>query len=185
MVGTRVCYLHGGKSPAVQDKVQRAKVAIGLARLVTPIDEHDIEADPIKSFEVEFRRTIAAIRYYEAKLVEITDEKDLIWGKTREDFKTATEFAGVDETYEAKIHLYEERRFQERRHLLDLQKLWVVAKLGERKLAIEQTTVDALVGAMNAVIVGMNANPNDPSVRAIVRQAIEDAANHRPPAIEA
>lgn len=169
------CPNHGGDTPIVQERVTHAVVRRGLAKLVEPIDADDPEANPLNSFDVEFRRTIAAIRYYDSKITELTDEHDLVWGMTRQVEQGSGEFTGTDTTYESKINIYEERRFQERKHLVELQKLWITAKLGERKLAIEAATLDALQQVIDSILVGMNADPHDPAVRSIVSDAFTRA----------
>lgn len=141
----------------------------GLRRLVSPIAPDDWEANPINSFSVEFRRTIAAIRYYDEKIASLPDENDLVWGMTEQVEKGATEFEGTDTTYASKLNEYEVARRWERTHLTDLHKLWITAKLDVRKLEIEQRYVEHLDIAIVAIISQLGKDPRDVEVRNIVR----------------
>lgn len=170
-----VCNLHGGKSPAVVERQRRAAVHHGLALFTHPIDAADLEANPLNAFDVEFRRTIAAIRFCDAQIEKLSSSEDLVWGVTKIDSIGATEFAGQNVSYESKINAWEAKRFTEREHLTDLLKLWITAKLSEKKLAIEASTLDALQHVIDAVLISMNADPHDPKIRTIVTHAIDTA----------
>ncbi|MDP9115856.1 MAG: hypothetical protein M3O28_01015 [Actinomycetota bacterium] len=109
--------------------------------MVTPLLSDDWEAHPINSFELEFRRTVAAIRYYEEKLAEL-QEQELVYDLQSVVAKAATEFPGTDTTYAVGVHQLELARRWERQHLTDLHELWITAKLDMRKLEIEQRYVE-------------------------------------------
>lgn len=170
--GTTVCRMHGGAAPQVQRKVQLAVLHNGLRKLVAPIEQNDPESDMIFSFDMEHRRTIARIRYFDEKITELKEEKDLVWGVTKETVTRSGEFPGIDTVYEARLNSYYEAQFRERQHLTDLHKLWITAKLDEKRLALEADVMDRLEAVISSVIVGLGRNAGDPEVRMVVRQAM-------------
>lgn len=171
MTGIDFCSRHGGQLPNLRAKSKMAKTLIGLEKLVTPIPIDDWEANPVNSFTMEFRRTIAAIRYYDEKLAAL-HEQDLFWGLTQQEIDTTGEFPGTRTTSEAKINLAEESRRWERRHLLDLQKLWINAGMQQQALQIERDKMEMFERVMNNIIVGLGRDPTDPDVRGVVRASL-------------
>jgi hypothetical protein len=180
MPGLTVCHKHGGLAPQVQHKVQHARLRRGLDKLLVPVPEDHPEANPLESFSYEYRRTIAAIEYWTERIRTLTDERDLVWGQTREKVIGSGEYPGVDTEYEAKINIYEERRMLERRHLVELMKLYVKARIDVHRLQIESDTVSALNAVISAAILAIGADPNDPAVRAAVNGAFGQIAGTRP-----
>ncbi len=170
--GAKRCPIHGGESPPERARYELVAMREGLARYVTPISEDDPEADPYVSFSMEFRRTIAHIRYYEEKIASLSKESDLVWGKTKSESVTATEYAGVNTTLEAKTHIYEQACFRERQHLTDLHKIWIGAKLDAKKLEIEQGLIDRIDLTLNSILKGLGKDPDDPEVRKIMREGL-------------
>lgn len=174
--GLTVCGKHGGEFPNAKNKHRIAKMGQGLSKLVTPIEGDDWEADPVNSLEMEFRRTVGRIRYYDEKLSELQNEEDLIWGKTKEEIKDGFEKGDVTEykltAYEARVNMLHVLQMDERKHLTDLHKLWIGAKLDERRLAIAEQTVFMLNDAITSIVRGLGKDVNDPEVRQVVRQAL-------------
>lgn len=176
MTGLTVCLTHGGNLPANAAKSQRAKVRGALDKFVKPISADDKEADPIVAFEVEFRRTVARIRYFDEQIAKLEDANALVWGMTSQERKDGFEKGDVVTTtttvHEAKMNGYVEAQWQERRHLKDLTKIWIGAKLDERRLNIMESTVLMLNDAITAIVRGLGKDVNDPEVRQVVRAAL-------------
>jgi hypothetical protein len=178
MVGLTVCRMHGGSTQAARTKSEMVKIerkAIGMRKYTEPISPDDWEANPINSFEMEFRRTIAHIRYYEEKIAQLREE-DFIWGQTKEEDVNATEFAGTNVTYESGMHVYEQALFRERRHLHDLHKTFIGANLITKKIEAERELMDRLELAISGVIVALGRDPRDPEIRAVIRNELAKAA---------
>src|SRR5260221_537926 len=94
--GTGRCKLHGGsthdhKAAARTEIARRAVETYGLPREVTP-DVALLE---------EVHRTAGHVAWL-AEIVAAIEEDDLVWGKTEEVDKNATEFGGVDTTSDRK-----------------------------------------------------------------------------------
>jgi hypothetical protein len=174
--GIPVCQTHGGQLPSNLAKVKREKVRGALDKFVKPIKADDPEADPITAFEVEFRRTVGRIRYYDELIAKLDSSKDLVWGVTSEEHKKG--FDGDDyvnttsTVYEAKMNEYVAGQWEERKHLLAMSKIWIGAKLDERRLNIMESTVLMLNDAITSIVRGLGQDPNDPEVRQIVRTAL-------------
>lgn len=177
MTGLRVCDSHGGGTVRSRAKSQKAKQIIalqGMKKFTTPIDIDDPEADPFKAFELEHRRTLAHIRYFDEKLSEIKEEH-LIWGQTkREEIGAGTYDAidAVNQTFEAAANLYYTLQWEERKHLRELHKIWISANLDERKLEIEKSKVDMLDTVITRVLTKVGLDVHSPEIRAVVRDEL-------------
>ncbi len=169
MFGITVCRMHGGQLPTVKAKSERAKVIAEMQRFVKPIAENDPEAYPIYAFEVEYRRTIARIRYYDEKLAELEPEA-LGWGKTKEEDRNAAEFPGIDTTYEAAANMYHKLQWEERQHLVRMTKIYINAKLDEKKLQLLERQVLAFDGAITRLLARLGHDTTSPEIRNVVRE---------------
>lgn len=169
MVGLKRCRIHKGN--ANMGNHEREKLRRGMEKFVTPVDGADPEVNVVYGFEMELRRTLAAIRYYDEKIAEL-DEEQAFWGKTRTEDVNAGEFPGTNVTYEARMNAVMAARLEERKHLHALHKTWISAKLDERKIQATTALVDSLNGVITSVIVGLGQNPRDPEVRKVVRAAM-------------
>lgn len=130
--GTTFCQKHSGKKAReISFKTE------ALTRMQEFAKPYEGDMDPISIFEMEFRRTVGRIVWLEAEL-SLLDKQDLIWGKTKEEEINAGSgeyfTRGTNVTYEAKIHGFEDMLRWERKHLIDLEKVWIGAKLDQQKL---------------------------------------------------
>lgn len=171
LVGLTVCRIHGGQLPALRAKSEKAKVLMAMEKFVTPIPANDPEADFITAFETEFRRTVARIRYFDEKLAELREE-ELIWGKTKEEDIDAAEYPGVNRTFEAKANMYHQLQWEERQHLVKMTKVYMAAKVDERRLQIMEREVLALDKAITTILGRLGHNPKDPEVRSVIREEL-------------
>lgn len=169
--GLEVCRNHGGATKAAKDKSARARIVGKMSRFVEPISADDPLNDPIAAFEAEFRRTLGRIRWYDEELAQLEADA-LIWGQTKQEVVGASEFEGVNDTYEAQASLLHELQFRERQHLLAMEKVWIGAKLDSRRLEIQASYVQMLDKALSGVLSALGHDPSDPGVRAIVRQEL-------------
>lgn len=169
--GLRVCVKHGGATPPAVDKRERIKAMDAMRQFVTPIDGDDIEANPIAAFEMEFRRTIARIRYLDEILAELNPE-DLGWGTSKETIVGSGEYPGTDVEKVAQANIYYSMQLGERKHLVTLVKIWIGAKLDVRKLEIEEQKVNALNGVIEAVLTKLGHDIKNPEVRRTVRESM-------------
>jgi len=172
MVGLTVCYTHGGANKAAQKKSANARALTTMQKFVKPISAQDPEANPVAAFEMEFRRTLGRIRWYDEQLSLLPTEKDLIWGRTKRESKNATEFSGVDTTFEARANILHELQFRERQHLLAMEKIWLASKFESAKLDIQRAYVMQLDKALTGILTALGHDPSDPGVRQVVRDQL-------------
>lgn len=159
------CRRHGFHNKA--ERALKAKTELAMARFVEPIAPDDNEADPITAFEVEYRRTLGRIRWLDQKIATLKVE-DLGWGIRSQTEKDATEFPGTDTEYATAINIYVVLQQWERKHLLDMQKIWIGAKLDVAKLRIQAAHVEVLDTAITKILRRLGRKPDDPDVRMVV-----------------
>lgn len=158
--GTTLCATHSGeRGKAV---AQRTQALTEMQKFATP---YNGQIDPLSAFENEYRRTYGHIRWYEEKIGQLQSEKDLIWGLAKEEHVNATEFAGINRTYEARIHPFAEELFKERKHLVELTKIWLKAGLEERKIAVMREYMEYTYAMVNEAARALGHDPADPEVR--------------------
>lgn len=167
--GLRVCVNHGGGTLASRDKRSRAAALEAMKRFVTPIPGEDIEANPIVAFELEFRRTIAKIRFFDEMILELNPE-DIGWGRSKETLVESSEYPGTDTEKLAQANIYYRMQLDERKRLVELIKIWIGAKLDVRKLQIEEQKVDALNSVVEKILLRLGHDTKDPVLRATVRE---------------
>ena len=85
----------------------------------------------------------------------------------------ATEFNGVNTTYEARIHVFEELLWRERQHLHRLLQTAIKANLDERQLAQQQQMIDYTYGLVQRVATALGHDTADPEVRRIIGRQFE------------
>ena len=149
---------------------QRTAALTAMQRFVQPFQG---ELDPITAFESEFRRTVGRILWLEEQIAAFESEQDLIWGKVREEQVNAAEFAGTNKTYEARIHVFEEMLRWERKHFLDMEKVWIGAKLDERRLTLMQSQINYTYGLCVKLALALGHDPADPGTRTIIGRLFE------------
>lgn len=174
LVGLKVCKRHGGNLPVNQRISQVAK----LNAYLRPISELDPEADPIRAFDVEHRRTLARIRYLDEVLERILEGDNefadpsggLFYGLEKEESITASEWPGKNTTKSARVNVVYELQMKERAHLVKLHSLYIGAGIAKRALEIEAEKVRALDTVITGVLRALGHDVRDPGVRKAVRE---------------
>ena len=140
--GAGNCHFHGGSSPngkkhATEQAALKAVETYGLPRDISPTD----------ALLEEVRYSAGHVAWLRAKVAEL-EAADLVWGKTEETEKNASEFTGTDTTYAATPNIWLELYFRERKHLLDLTKTAISVGIEERRVRL----AEAQGSLMNDVI---------------------------------
>jgi hypothetical protein len=174
--GLRVCRSHGGATKVAKAKSTKSVALTAMQRFATP---YVGDIDPLSVFELEFRRTLGRISWLDHQISLLESEEDLIWQKTKTEQISATEFAGTNTTYESKIHLYVEMQNWERKHLLDMEKVWIGAKLDEQKLNLMKRYVEASYMAVLRAVKALGLDPSDPKVQEALSAALLDEQDDR------
>lgn len=167
--GSKVCRKHGANLPNNRKNASANLVRGQLAQFVTPIASDDWEAHPIAALEMDVRRTVGRIRYLDEQIALLTPES-LIWGKTKEENISATEFAGTNTTYESKVNILYTIQMEERKHLLALERVWIGAKLDAGRLELQKQAVERLDTAIVRILTRAGLDINDPDLRQSVRE---------------
>lgn len=148
--GQDVCHWHGGRSPnALTAAKHRGEIA--TARAEVEARHLPTNIDPQSALLDELRRTAGWVLYLETKVDEL-DEKDLVWGRTRE--KTGGDDHGT--THEAKPNAWYALLTAERKHLLDVAKACVAAGIEERRIALAEDQGRAIAGAIQQILTALN-----------------------------
>lgn len=162
MYGLEVCATHGGSFPQAQAQSDRAVVLTQMQRFVRPFEG---DLNPFTAFEMEMRRTLGRIAWYDEQLAALKDSKDLIWGLTKEERIHAAEFTGTNKTYEARLHTLEEAQRWERRHFLDLEKVWLAAGFEREKIDLFKDQEARLLKVVMRAIKALGLDPDNDDVR--------------------
>lgn len=170
--GLTVCASHGGNSPKGKVVSEHARAVTAMQRFVQPYTGN---LDPISAFEAEFRRTYGRILWLEDQIAGLEDERDLIWGLAKEERITAGEFPGTNRTYEARIHVFEDMLRWERKHLLELEKVYIRANLDERRLGIMRQYIEGTYASVINLVRSLGHDTADPAVRDKIRRMFEGA----------
>lgn len=163
VAGMDVCTAHGAATRASRNKQLMKRLTYGLARI--PVDSS--LRDPVAAFENDLVRTASRIEYLDGVIAKLTDD-ELVWGKISEDVRNATEWPGIDLGYGAHVNAFIELQFRERRHLLDLNKVFFTAKLDLRRMEIMQNQATTLEVVMVAILAKLGHDAANPSVRAVI-----------------
>lgn len=170
MTGIEQCETHSGSRQKAASA--QAKVLTQMQKFVVPIAHDDPEADIVYGFEMEYRRTVGRIRFCDEQIGKLASEREMIFGLTKLEEKSATEWAGTDTTYEARINTWYVMQMGERKHLLEMQKIWIGAKLDAKRLEINQQYVIMLDQVITGSLKRLGLDAEDPQVRQIIREEL-------------
>ncbi len=110
-----------------------------------------IDTNPVEALLDEVRWTAGHVAYLRDKVRELEAEA-LVWGKTEQVEKTATEFAGTDTTEAAKPNLWLTLYQAERKHLVDVCKAAIGAGIAERQVRLAEQQGQMIVGVIQAIL---------------------------------
>lgn len=168
--GLLVCQSHGGSAKKLQEVSARTPALTAMQRFVQP---YDGPLNPIDAFEKEFRRTYGRILWLEDQIAGFEDEKELIYGLVKEEHISAAEFAGTNQTYEARIHVYEDMLRWERKHFLELEKTYIRANLDERRLGVMREYLEGTYVSVTRLLTDLGHDTASPEVRDRLRRMFE------------
>lgn len=190
--------MHGGNSPKTRDAADRrhAEMLTMQRRAqfrIEPVSEDDPEADIVEGAAMEYRRTLAWIRFCERQINALETDRELIFGlastststeHTRESQTgtSAGEDTDVDvertvtrtvERFDGKINEWVKILNWNREHLDRQISRWLQHGLDVRRLALEDTMVEGMADLIGYVVRELGRDPADPAVRAIIRDAFD------------
>jgi hypothetical protein len=168
-----VCELHGGKSPAALEAALVRSVKTEMQKFVELAPADDWRLDPFNLLVWEVRRTIARIDWYDERLADLRSEKDLIWGLSKKERISATEFAGTNRTYEARENKFHELQRIERARLERLMAFWQNSKFEAIRVASLGGFQKSMRQMVLAVMQEFEIDAMDPEVQKRVQKALE------------
>lgn len=130
-----------GEAFLASQQASKAVVTYGLPRDISPTD----------ALLEEVRYSAGHVAWLREKVRELEDE-DLVWGKTEEAEKSATEFAGVDVTYSAKPNVWLELYYRERKHLLEVTKAAISVGIEERVVRLAEAQGQLLNATIRRIL---------------------------------
>lgn len=169
--GTILCGHHSSKRSVEIQNATRA--VLGMRTLAKPFEG---DLNPLTAFEGEFRRTYGRILWLEDQIQQLSAE-ELIWGKTKQEEICATEFSGTNTTYESRVHQWELMLRWERQHFLDLEKLWITAKLDQAKLNMMRDHIAYTYSKAIELARMLGFDPNSDSTREILMRLFASDQN--------
>jgi hypothetical protein len=155
--GTGRCKLHGGSTPShsIAGKVALAEKAVATFGLPREIDPRDALLE-------EVYRAAGAVDFLQQKVRELEAEQ-VIWGKAEEIDKQSGEFAGVDTTHKAAVHVWVELFNRERKHLVDVCRVAIAAGIEERRVRLAEQQGSLLAGVIKGILGDLSLSPEQQS----------------------
>lgn len=192
MAGSAYCEAHGKDGPRgpwhTYGHAQR--LAAGKLDTMTSVASQEllvrpgavfvappVRSDPIEVFSVEYERTLHRIRWFSFMVEELTaggnDEK-LVFGTESDETITGGLLHGQRTVKRsARLNLWEDALRWERKFLLEQQKVWLAAKLGQRALDIQARHVEYTFEKVMAVATLLGHDSNSPEVRLVLERAFD------------
>jgi hypothetical protein len=150
MQGQNVCGTHGGKAPQNIAAAERRMAQVRAAKYVETFGLPR-EIDPRDALLEEVYRTAGAIDWLHAQILDLEPDA-VVWGKTDEVSKTATEYEGVDTTHAAAVNMWVQLWQAERKHLVDVSKAAILAGIEERRVKLAEQQGALLASVIKSVL---------------------------------
>lgn len=182
--GTERCKFHGGATPRVIAKARErrfeAEQRSNLERFTDIWPSSHELLDPFSLMLWEVRRCAARIEWFDERLRELHEERDLWWGETKREKVGASEFVGTNKTFEAREHVILRMQAQERDRLNRLTKEWAEQRFEAARIAGYGAFGAALKRTIRALGDEFGLDFTDKAVQARVRRVLGDLPDPLP-----
>lgn len=148
--GLDKCKMHAGRRTAEAQDEGRHRQQVEAARQTAVTYGLPVEVDPAEGLLDEVARTYGHVLFLLAKVRE-QDPDSLVWGVTEEAHKHATEFPGVDTTYQAKPNAWLRAYREERSHFVKVCTDTLKAGVEERRVRLAEVRGEQLATYMRAL----------------------------------
>lgn len=155
--GSKRCRMHGGAAPQVKAKAAE-RIAEGKARKALETYGQKVDVDPITALLDEVCWTAGHVAWLRERVREIEVEA-LVWGKTEQVVKGATEFEGTDTTEAAAPNIWLTLYQKERAHLVAVCKAAISAGIEERRVRLAERQGDLIVQVLQKIFGDLNLTP--------------------------
>lgn len=177
-IGLDKCAIHCGLSKAERDEIAARFLASQQARKAVETYGLPLDVSPVEALLDEVRYTAGHVAWLRGKVREL-EADDLVWGKTEEAEKGATEFPGTDITYAAKANVWLELYYRERKHLVDVTKAAISAGIEERRVQLAEAQGQLVAEIFRRVFARLDLTPEQSArVPAVVSEELRRAAGH-------
>ena len=142
ITGMRVCYIHGGKSPLAQKKVEQTEAMNEGIRVMKEFGVA-VNISPAEALLEEIRYTAGHVHFLRARLAALSTDPDdprhpFIWGTIEEHDVQASQFPGTDSKDGSGINMWYQLYLQERKHLVAVAAAAARAGVEERAIRVEE-----------------------------------------------
>lgn len=176
--GTGRCKYHGGRNPRLVNVARRqivqsamdADISEGRFTGLWPTD-HEL-LDPYSLMLWEIRRSGWRIEWFDVKIREVKEEKDMWWGITKEESVGASEWAGTNRTYEARENILIKMQNEERKRLFDLTKEWNNARFEAARVATMGAFAVAAKDMVRSLLEALGQDLDDEGTQQMVARVL-------------
>jgi isopropylmalate/homocitrate/citramalate synthase len=117
-----------------------------------------VEINPVDALLQEVHRTAGHVAWLAERVKEV-EQDELVWSKTREVDKTATENPGIDTTEQAVPHAWLILYRTERKHLIDVCRTAIAAGIEERRVKLAEAQGAMLADVIRAILNDLHLSP--------------------------
>lgn len=117
-----------------------------------------LDISPTDALLEEVRWTAGHVAWLRARVQEL-EQKALIWGRTKTDHISASEFPGTNTHEQAVPNVWLELYTRERKHLLDVCKAAISAGIEERRVKLAESQGALLASVIRAVLDDLGLTP--------------------------
>jgi hypothetical protein len=154
MPGAKRCKLHGSATPRGKAAAERKLAEIAAAKTMATYGLA-IDINPAEALLAEVHRTAGHVAWI-GQRIESMKADDLIWGKTEQVDKAATEYPGVDTTESSVPHVWLRLYQQERAHLVGVCKAAIAAGIEERRVRLAESQGQLMVEIIRGILGDLN-----------------------------
>jgi hypothetical protein len=190
--GTAYCYPHTPppNRKRAAEKATDIRIREEMLRFAIEPVEDSPEMTGQRQLSYELRRSVAWIRFCEAQLQKLPDERAFIYGVTSLETASESESGDTGEgkggsgkrditksrtrvVESAAPHGWVVRLEWNRAQLTRLCKIWIDAGFEQARLELEIATVDRFFTAINTIVSGLGHDVDDPKVIEVITASIE------------
>jgi hypothetical protein len=173
---TPYCKFHGGNTQSTIDKYRRLRVEDEIREDPSFTDlwpEDHPHLDPFTLLLWEIRRCGQRIEWFDRRIGELAHERDIWWGLTKKERVGASEYTGVNKTFEARENVLVKMQNEERERLVKLRNEWQNNKFDAMRIAGMGAFRAAMTGAIRSVCEEFEIDLEDPEVQARLRACLD------------
>jgi hypothetical protein len=189
--GSHLCWMHipPPNRKRAKERATDIEVRQQMHRFAIEPVEDGPEMTGARQLSMELRRAVAWIRFCEAQLQKLPDERAFVYGLVSLETGTDSEEGETGESGSrsernitkttnriveaARPNAWVELLNWNRVQMTRLVKIWIDAGFEAARLELEIATVDRFFAAINSIVAGLGHDPDDPKVIDVITSAID------------